>query len=84
MPLCKQAVEHPRAHVTGQMIVTDASLAEFGVLRASTPSQMTGPGGEAHQSLQNMRNLVIGKREVLVPPLLAGKQQPTLVKFGQM
>ena len=80
----EQAVHHLHAEIAREMVVADSRMAERRVLRAGPGAEMSLLRGEAHHRLQQAADIVIGKREIAVPPLLALNEQTAGLHFRKM
>lgn len=80
----EQAVHHLHAEIAREMVVADSRMAERRVLRAGPGAEMSLLRGEAHHRLQQAADIVIGKREIAVPPLLALNEKAAGLHFREV
>lgn len=79
-----QAIEHPDAVFSSEVIVANAGPSKRQVFRAGSDGNLSGPCGEAHQPFENARHVRSRKAEIAMPALLIGREEACCFELAKV
>ncbi len=83
-PPLLQSVENEHAELARQVVVADACLAQRRLARTRANARRAGPVGDAHETLEQVRDVAAAQPEVTVPALALHGHEPRVQQLGEM
>jgi hypothetical protein len=80
----QQALEDAHANLASEVVVADPGFSQRRLARARSSSHGAGAERDAHQRLEQLRDIPIGEAEVTVPPLAFDRHEPRLDELREM